>query len=206
MMDREFTPREKGMLLVLAVLLLALGYMKLFYAPVQQAVEDNQQRQTELQDQALIEQSRALKMQVMEKELEELKAGNAVPDAQVPDYDNVQRVMIELNAILARAQEYSLAFDDVSLDDSGLVRRPVELTFKEYSLLHFFLEHPEEVLARERIMKAVWDTDDLLESRTIDMHVRTLRQKLGHAGDAICTVRKVGYKLSAKGTEAGEDA
>lgn len=130
MMDREFTPREKGMLLLLAVLLLALGYMKLFYAPVQQAVEDNQQRQTELQDQALIEQTRALKMQVMEKELEELKAGNAVPDAQVPDYDNVQRVMIELNAILARAQEYSLAFDDVSLDDSGLVRRPVELTFK----------------------------------------------------------------------------
>ena len=63
MMDREFTPREKGMLLVLAVLLLALGYMKLFYAPVQQAVEDNQQRQTELQDQALIEQTRALKMQ-----------------------------------------------------------------------------------------------------------------------------------------------
>jgi type II secretory pathway component PulM len=71
-MDREFTPREKGMLLVMAVLLLALGYMKLFYAPVQQAVEDNQQRQTELQDQALIEQTRALKMQVMEKELEEL--------------------------------------------------------------------------------------------------------------------------------------
>ncbi len=131
MMDREFTPREKGMLLVLAVLLLALGYMKLFYAPVQQAVEDNQQRQTELQDQALIEQTRALKMQVMEKELEELKASNAVPDAQVPDYNNAKRVMVELNAILARAREYSLSFDDVSLDeDSGLVRRPVELTFQ----------------------------------------------------------------------------
>ena len=99
---------------------------------------------------------------------------------------------------------------DITLDDVARTvtvdGEPVELTFKEYSLLHFFLEHPEEVLARERIMKAVWDTDDLLESRTIDMHVRTLRQKLGHAGDAICTVRKVGYKLSAKGTEAGEDA
>ena len=131
MMDREFTPREKGMLLVLAVLLLALGYMKLFYAPVQQAVTENQQRQTELQDQALIEQTRALKMQVMEKELEELKASNAVPDAQVPDYNNAKRVMVELNAILARAREYSLSFDDVSLDeDSGLVRRQVELTFK----------------------------------------------------------------------------
>ena len=58
---------------------------------------------------------------------------------------------------------------------------PVELTFKEYALLHLFLEHPEEVLARERIMKEVWDTDDLLESRTIDMHVRTLRQKLAPA-------------------------
>ena len=80
---------------------------------------------------------------------------------------------------------------------------PVELTFKEYSLLHFFLEHPGEVLARERIMKAVWDTDDLLESRTIDMHVRTLRQKLGDAGDVIQTVRKVGYKLDA---EAGDEA
>ena len=120
MMDREFTPREKGMLLVLAVLLLALGYMKLFYAPVQQAVEDNQQLQT-----------RALKMQTMEKELEELKTGGAVPDAQVPDYNNAKRVMVELNAILARAREYSLSFDDVSLDeDSGLVRRPVELTFQ----------------------------------------------------------------------------
>ena len=74
---------------------------------------------------------------------------------------------------------------------------PVELTFKEYSLLHFFLEHPEEVLARERIMKAVWDTDDLLESRTIDMHVRTLRQKLGDHGQLISTVRGVGYRMEA---------
>ena len=57
------------------------------------------------------------------------------------------------------------------------------------------------MLARERIMKEVWDTDDLLESRTIDMHVRTLRQKLGAAGEAIRTVRKVGYKLSTEGTD-----
>ena len=109
----------------------------------------------------------------------------------------------------AQAQE-TLEAGGIELDKTAHIVKldgePVELTFKEYSLLHFFLEHPEEVLARERIMKAVWDTDDLLESRTIDMHVRTLRQKLGHAGDAICTVRKVGYKLSAKGTEAGEDA
>jgi len=120
----------------------------------------------------------------------------------------IMEFISRVKAVLRRAS--TLRFGDITLDDVARTvtvdGEPVELTFKEYSLLHFFLEHPEEVLARERIMKAVWDTDDLLESRTIDMHVRTLRQKLGHAGDAICTVRKVGYKLSAKGTEAGEDA
>mgnify|MGYP003172590983 CR=1 FL=1 len=99
----------------------------------------------------------------------------------------------------------TLHFGEIVLDDMARTVRvggaPVELTFKEYALLHLFLEHPEEVLARERIMKDVWDTDDLLESRTIDMHVRTLRQKLGAAGEAIRTVRKVGYKLSTEGSD-----
>lgn len=99
----------------------------------------------------------------------------------------------------------TLSFASIVLDDMARTVRvdgaPVELTFKEYALLHLFLEHPEQVLARERIMKEVWDTDDLLESRTIDMHVRTLRQKLGAAGEAIRTVRKVGYKLSTEGAD-----
>ena len=99
----------------------------------------------------------------------------------------------------------TLHFGTIVLDDMSRTVRvdgaPVELTFKEYALLHLFLEHPEQVLARERIMKEVWDTDDLLESRTIDMHVRTLRQKLGAAGEAIRTVRKVGYKLSTEGAD-----
>lgn len=99
----------------------------------------------------------------------------------------------------------TLNFGSIVLDDMARTVRvdgaPVELTFKEYALLHLFMEHPEQVLARERIMKEVWDTDDLLESRTIDMHVRTLRQKLGAAGEAIRTVRKVGYKLSTEGAD-----
>ena len=99
----------------------------------------------------------------------------------------------------------TLQFGGIVIDDVARTVKadgvPVELTFKEYALLHLFLEHPDQVLARERIMKEVWDTDDLLESRTIDMHVRTLRQKLGAAGEAIRTVRKVGYKLSMEGTD-----
>ena len=112
----------------------------------------------------------------------------------------ISRVKAVLRRSAAAAPAaHLLHFGEIELDDTARSVRsagaPVELTYKEYALLHLFLEHPGEVLARERIMKEVWDTDDLLESRTIDMHVRTLRQKLGAAGDAIRTVRKVGYHL-----------
>ena len=118
----------------------------------------------------------------------------------------ISRVKAVLRRSAAAAPAaHLLHFGEIELDDTARTVRsagaPVELTYKEYALLHLFLEHPGEVLARERIMKEVWDTDDLLESRTIDMHVRTLRQKLGAAGDAIRTVRKVGYKLSMEGSD-----
>ena len=117
----------------------------------------------------------------------------------------VRAVLRRAAAAVPAPAASTLRFGDIVLDDVSRTVRvggvPVELTFKEYALLHLFLEHPEEVLARERIMKDVWDTDDLLESRTIDMHVRTLRQKLGAAGEAIRTVRKVGYKLSTEGSD-----
>ena len=118
----------------------------------------------------------------------------------------ISRVKAVLRRSAAAAPAaHLLHFGEIELDDTARSVRsagaPVELTYKEYALLHLFLEHPGEVLARERIMKEVWDTDDLLESRTIDMHVRTLRQKLGAAGDTIRTVRKVGYKLSMEGSD-----
>ena len=117
----------------------------------------------------------------------------------------VKAVLRRAAAAAPAAAPQTLSFGSIVLDDVARTVRvggtPVELTFKEYALLHLFLEHPEEVLARERIMKEVWDTDDLLESRTIDMHVRTLRQKLGAAGESIRTVRKVGYKLSTEGAD-----
>lgn len=117
----------------------------------------------------------------------------------------VKAVLRRAAAAAPAATPQTLSFGPIVLDDVSRTVRvdgaPVELTFKEYALLHLFLEHPEQVLARERIMKEVWDTDDLLESRTIDMHVRTLRQKLGPAGESIRTVRKVGYKLSTEGAD-----
>ncbi len=72
---------------------------------------------------------------------------------------------------------------------------PVELTFKEYELLRLLMSNPSVVLSREVIMRHVWGTEFEGESRTVDMHIKTLRQKLGEAGSKIRTVRNVGYVM-----------
>ncbi len=71
----------------------------------------------------------------------------------------------------------------------------IELTFKEYELLSLFLINKGMVLTRDTIMDQVWGTDYEGESRTIDMHVKTLRQKLGEYGARIKTIRNVGYVI-----------
>ena len=71
----------------------------------------------------------------------------------------------------------------------------VELTLKEYYLLKLFMDNPRKVFSREHIMDAVWGESYVGESRTVDMHIKTLRHKLGAMGDAIVTIRGVGYKM-----------
>ena len=71
----------------------------------------------------------------------------------------------------------------------------VALTFKEFELLRLFLSRPGIAFTRDQLMEEIWGTDYLGESRTVDMHIRTLRQKLGKYGDMIETVRNVGYRL-----------
>lgn len=92
-----------------------------------------------------------------------------------------------------------LAAGDIVVDDAKrLVFAGGEicsLTFKEYELLKMLLQNSGIVLTRERIMDKVWGTDFEGESRTVDMHIKTLRQKLGTSGALIKTVRNVGYKI-----------
>ena len=76
----------------------------------------------------------------------------------------------------------------------------VTLTNKEFELLCLFLRNPGGAFTRDRLFSEVWGMDYCVESRTVDMHIRTLRQKLGSAGEMIRTVRGVGYRL-----EAGND-
>lgn len=73
--------------------------------------------------------------------------------------------------------------------------REITLTLKEYELLKVFMENPGIVMTRDRLLQAVWDTGFAGESRTVDVHVGTLRTKLGEAGEQITTVRGVGYRL-----------
>ena len=74
----------------------------------------------------------------------------------------------------------------------------VTLAYKEFELLHYFLQNKGIVLSREQLMQTVWGFDYEGESRTVDMHVKTLRQKLGRGGELIQTVRGVGYKLESR--------
>ena len=80
----------------------------------------------------------------------------------------------------------------VFVDEENIV-----LTLKEYEILRMFLRNPERVFTRDQILLNVWDLDYLGESRTVDVHIGTLRTKLGKAGDLIKTIRGVGYKLEA---------
>lgn len=71
----------------------------------------------------------------------------------------------------------------------------VELTLKEFDLLRLLMEHPGRVFTRDQLLEQIWSTDYLGETRTVDVHIGTLRTKLGPCGDYIRTVRGVGYRL-----------
>ena len=114
-----------------------------------------------------------------------------------------------IRAVLRRTQKQAGAavqsFREIQMD--GMTRRvtvagrEVDLAYKEYELLRFFIENPNKVLTREELMNRVWNTDFSGESHTLDIHIRTLRHKLGEAGNYIHTVRKVGYQLTFEGGE-----
>ncbi len=96
----------------------------------------------------------------------------------------------------------NFTFKEIILDNSRhnvtVNKQTVELTYKEYALLKLLMDNAEKVVSREKILHIIWDTDIPVESRTVDMHFRTLRKKLGEAGRYIQTVRKVGYKLTTE--------
>lgn len=74
----------------------------------------------------------------------------------------------------------------------------VSLTLKEYELLNLFMSNPKKVFTREQLLTQVWESDFVGETRTVDVHIGTLRMKLGRCGEYLETVRGVGYRMEGK--------
>lgn len=117
---------------------------------------------------------------------------------------SVLELLSRVKALLRRSTEETaqqLRVGDIQLDNARRIvlaqGKNVELTYKEYELLRYLMINAEMVLSRESIMRFVWGTDFEGETRTVDMHIKTLRQKLGPCGHQIGTVRNVGYVLQS---------
>jgi len=118
---------------------------------------------------------------------------------------SVLELVSRIRAVLRRAgrkenEETLFVCDNVELNAEKhtvtVAGEAITLTYKEFELLQLFMENRERVLGRDRIMSAVWGMDFEGETRTVDVHIKTLRQKLGTGGEIIKTVRGVGYKVS----------
>lgn len=93
--------------------------------------------------------------------------------------------LLKMGGMVLNLDERTLTVDD----------ERVQLTYKEFELLRLFLNHPGMAFTRDQLFADVWGMDYAGETRTVDMHIRTLRQKLGKYGELIETVRHVGYRM-----------
>lgn len=141
-------------------------------------------------------------------EYDKVKGLDLGADDYVTKPFGVMELLSRVRAVLRRSGSVeepatALAVGEIALDESRrevtVAGEQVTLTFKEFELLCFLMRNTDLVLSRDRIMERVWGFDFEGESRTVDMHIKSLRQKLGQQGDAIRTVRGVGYKISVGG-------
>ena len=110
----------------------------------------------------------------------------------------VSRVKAVLRRCRKQEEKHLLTLGELVLNQQAhtvsIGEERLPLTFKEYELLRLFLQNPGVAFTREQLLSSVWDADYLGETRTVDMHIRPLRQKLGDYGKRIETVRNVGYR------------
>ena len=135
-------------------------------------------------------------------ELDAVKGLDCGADDYITKPFGIMELISRVKAVLRRtsAQTQTVyTLGGITLEDEKRVvtvnGETCDLTYKEYELLKLFLANEDIVLTRDRIMDSVWGEDYEGETRTVDVHVKTLRQKLGEGGAIIKTVRNVGYKI-----------
>jgi DNA-binding response OmpR family regulator len=110
------------------------------------------------------------------------------------------RIRLALGRMTERASQSKIQASGVVIDEANysakVKGRPLDLTFKEFELLRFLASHPSRVFTREQLLSEVWGYDYFGGTRTVDVHVRRLRAKLGDMESVIGTVRNVGYRFT----------
>lgn len=136
------------------------------------------------------------------QEIDMIKGLDDGADDYIKKPFSIMELISRVKALLRRTESEDtkrLVLDELCIDHERHVvyvgEKQVELTFKEYELLRLLVSNVGVVMSRENIMIHVWGTDFEGESRTVDMHIKTLRQKLGDMGARIKTVRNVGYVI-----------
>ena len=139
-------------------------------------------------------------------EIDKVKGLDSGADDYISKPFGVMEMIARVKALLRRSgggQESMLVCGDVTLDKEKRMvyahGEPVDLTYKEFELLRLLMKNHGIVISRDVIMERVWESSFEGESRTIDVHVRSLRQKLGESGALIKTIRNVGYMIDATG-------
>lgn len=135
-------------------------------------------------------------------EMDMIKGFDGGADDYIKKPFSIMELITRVKALLRRTAKEEpklLKLDDLLIDHERHVvtvnNEPVDLTYKEYELLRLLMGSQGIVMTREVIMRSVWDTDFEGETRTVDMHIKTLRHKLGDYGSRIKTVRNVGYVI-----------
>jgi two-component system alkaline phosphatase synthesis response regulator PhoP len=137
-------------------------------------------------------------------EIDRIKGLDMGADDYITKPFSVMEVVSRVRAVLRRSNnieqsknEYSVCGITLNSEKHTVFSdgQNISLTFKEFELLHYMMLNKGIVLSRDRLLEQVWGFDYNGESRTVDMHIKSLRQKLGNASSVITTVRNVGYKI-----------
>ena len=136
-------------------------------------------------------------------ELDKVKGLDGGADDYLTKPFGVMELISRVKALLRRTKDLEvetlIMYGDIVIDDEKhsitVAGNPCELTYKEYELIKYLIKNKGIVVSRDKLLSKVWGFEYEGETRTVDAHVKTLRQKLGEAGSCIKTVRNVGYMV-----------